>query len=128
MIRINPYRATLRWPHQLPELPNAWPKNPHAENRRRKKWHKRVGEMILVSGVRPTETVTRCELACVRWSPRMPDFDGLVQSFKPLVDGLVNHEIIADDHMGIIVRRRYSWVQVPKKYQEVTMEISQIVV
>lgn len=45
----------------------------------------------------------------IRRSSRSPDYDGLVHSFKPVMDALKFHGIIQDDSMANIGVPEYRW-------------------
>lgn len=56
----------------------------------------------------------------------MPDYDNLVYSFKPVIDGLKNAGIIKNDDMLTIIDRKYSWCKVPEKMKHITIEVEEI--
>lgn len=51
---------------------------------------------------RPNEPLKRAKLTCVRKSTRRPDFDGLVGSFKAVIDSLVKAGVLLDDTHEVI--------------------------
>ena len=75
-----------------------------------KAWKETVGYHCL--GLEPEMPLLRAKLTLIRRSSRCPDSDGLVSSFKPVIDGLVDAEIIADDTYKIIGMPEYKWEQV----------------
>lgn len=83
----------------------------------RSKWHKRVHEMLLEANHWPLDDdgrrriITRVRLTCVRFSSGQPDYDNLVASFKPVVDGFLEKHggWLLDDNPQVIVRRHYGW-------------------
>ena len=54
------------------------------------------------------------------------DFDNLVYSFKPVVDGLVKAGIIQDDDMDTVVERKYLFHKVPRKEAHVIVSVEEI--
>lgn len=43
---------------------------------------------LVCHGKEPQRPLTRAKIQCIRHAPRMMDYDGLVGSFKPVIDGL----------------------------------------
>lgn len=64
---------------------------------------------------RPKEPLQKATLILTRCSSRETDFDNLVISFKPIVDGLVDARVLADDTGQVIVSRKYQWEKAPGK-------------
>lgn len=62
-----------------------------------------------VRALRPPKPLKRAKLTLVRYSARCPDFDGLVSSFKWVLDGLVLARVIENDSMKVIGRTTYEW-------------------
>lgn len=56
----------------------------------------------------------------------MPDYDNLVYSFKPVIDGLKNCGVIKNDDMLTIVDRKYFWTKVPEKMKHITIEVEEV--
>jgi Holliday junction resolvase RusA-like endonuclease len=92
----------------LPKLPNSllgahWTvRAGHA-----KSWHRKVEKAII--GAKPAKPLARARVTLVRSSPRPPDFDGLVGSFKPVLDALKHLGVIEDDTMIHIGQPDYRW-------------------
>jgi hypothetical protein len=105
--------------HELPKLPNRmlgshWrTRSSHA-----KKWHKLVAQWLV--GSQPNLAKARIKL--VRRSPRSCDYDGLVGSFKPLLDALVKCGVIQDDTMEHI-DCEYRWEKCAGKHQHVFVSV-----
>lgn len=102
---------------ELPGLPK--PFNQLARGRtwlNNKKERERLFEEIgwLTLGKRPDTPFTVAKLRLERHSSKCPDFDGLVSSFKFVVDALVALKIIADDNMKVIGVPDFRWVKAPK--------------
>lgn len=62
----------------------------------------------------PKEPLKKAKVTLSRFSTREPDFDGLVCSFKPILDGLTNSKIIIDDKMSVIGQPTYKWEKIGK--------------
>ena len=76
-----------------------------------------------VRGLEPKQgplAKARCSLT--RCSSKAPDYDGLVQSFKPVLDGLVQSGILIDDAMSVIGKPEYQWE--PAKRGQGSIKIS----
>lgn len=104
-----------------PSLPNRSHGHWSKIERERKIWHKLVAESILF---KPTLPITQARVTCIRATSRKCDYDGLVYSFKAVIDGLVNCFVLRDDDMFTITERHYAWRKVPEKekYIQVTVE------
>jgi hypothetical protein len=50
----------------------------------------------------PTHPLTKAKIKIVRHSHRTLDFDGLVGSFKPVVDALVSCGVLKDDSWNVL--------------------------
>ena len=76
------------------------------------KWLKLVTQAMRISGINPpVAPLTKASLMLVRHSSQCPDYDGLVQSFKPVVDALRRCLVIADDSMKVIGIPEYRWLK-----------------
>lgn len=69
------------------------------------KYHVRIACL----GEEPKAPLARAKLTLTRCSTVEPDFDGLVSGFKPIVDGLVEAKILANDKSGNIGQPVYLW-------------------
>lgn len=90
----------------------------------RKRWHELIAHAFRIH--KPKTPLELCVVRVVRFSSRMPDYDNLVYSFKPVVDGLKNAGIIKNDDMLTIIDRKYSWCKVPEKMRHITVEVEEI--
>lgn len=91
---------------------------PPTENRKKKKWqaqwakakfwHEQVQMQVLLKG-RPDKPLKHARLRLTRYSPVSPDFDGLVSSFKCVIDGLVHAGVLENDSMNYIGVPNYNW-------------------
>lgn len=73
----------------------------HQYNKLKKQWH---DIMIIESRFKglPNTPLTKAKLKIVRHNFRMLDYDGLVGSLKPVVDGLIEAKVIKDDSWGVL--------------------------
>jgi hypothetical protein len=63
----------------------------------------RVGRFL------PSQALTKAAVTLTRCSSHESDYDGLVHSFKPILDGLVECGVLADDSMKVIGVPQYRW-------------------
>lgn len=71
----------------LPKPVNeVWGKNRMIAYRNSQVWRKSV--FYTVKGFEPQKPLTRAGISCKRFGTKFLDFDGLVGSFKPVIDGL----------------------------------------
>lgn len=106
-----------------PPLPNNAGKHWAQVNASRKTWHRLTAAAITH---KPDQPIEKCKVICIKYSSRKCDFDGLVYSFKPVIDGLVLVGIIKDDDMDTIVQREYHWVKVKEVDSFVTIQIEEL--
>jgi len=97
-------------PYSLEFILNVLPKPVNQQTSMH--WTKK-GEMVrelkrmvgyITAGKRPIKPLKKAILTLTRVSSNTPDYDGLVSSFKHIVDGLTECGIIEDDsleHIGI---------------------------
>jgi hypothetical protein len=120
---MTPYRLEFSLPG-LPKTTNAKRGFGHWAQyyRESKKW-KRVLLPYLTSK-KPPEPLQKAKLTLSRCSSQQPDFDGLVSSFKHIIDALVEAKILIDDRMDVVGQPNYLWFQVPrdKGYIRVVVE------
>jgi hypothetical protein len=94
------------------------------KKRERTKWLRDV--LYATSGKRPTEPLKKARLQLTRYSSRCPDPDGLVASFKFVVDALVQLRILSDDNYNVIGMPDYRWEKCPPKQGKVHIIIDAI--
>lgn len=102
---------------KIPELPKTanalLRKNAvFLKRQERLKWNRLV--MYATSGQRPKKPFSRAKLFLSRNSFRAPDYDGLVFSFKLVIDSLKANRIIEDDNMKVIGIPEFFWHYAPK--------------
>ena len=71
-------------------------------------WNRTVMAHVLAKGG-PKSPLTKAKLTLIRYSSREPDYDGLVSSFKVVVDALRYCGVIKDDRMSNIGIPIYDW-------------------
>ena len=96
----------------LPGLPKTFnqlaKKNAHRiKQSERRKWFQMVGYAL--SNKRPREPLRKAHLKLIRHSSSAPDYDGLVCSFKFVIDALVEGRVIRDDTMRVIGMPDFTW-------------------
>lgn len=89
-----------------------------------KKWERQV--FLATLGKKPPQPLKRCKLKLTRFSSVAPDFDGLVYSFKPVVDALRKLGIIENDSMAHIGRPDYRWEKAKPGAGRVRVEIVEV--
>lgn len=102
---------------EIPDLPMTYNelgrKHWAVKAKEAKKWINMIH--ILSSGTRPEEPLKRAKITFTRMSPRKLDPDNIPQSFKHVMDGLVEAGILENDREENIVELKYKQV-VCKKF------------
>lgn len=111
-------------PKRINQAPGAsW----HSRHNESRKWHQRVlGSMIVKRLTVPPMPLDRAKVTFIRHSSRCPDYDGLVHSFKPVMDALKKSLIIKDDSMAHVGIPEYKWVLAKKKEGKITVIVEEI--
>jgi hypothetical protein len=78
---------------------------------------------VATRNAKPPHPLKAATLALTRYSTREPDFDGLVSSFKHIIDGLVDAGIIADDKPSVIGQPAFYWHKVAPKNGHVLIQV-----
>lgn len=73
-----------------------------------KKWKKLVWLMVRAAGANGLG-LEQAKITLVRASSSEPDFDGLVSSFKHVIDGLVEAGVLKNDKPSVIGQPVYLW-------------------
>jgi len=60
----------------------------------------------------PKKPFFKASLTLIRYSSKEPDFDGLVSSFKHIIDGLIDIGVIENDKQQNIGQPIYQWAKV----------------
>lgn len=118
---MTPYSLSFEF-DELPKLPNAlMMKHWRTKSNEAKKWKTLV--RILVGRKRPAAPLEKAELTLTRYSSVRPDFDGLVGSFKPVIDGLKVAGVIVDDKHDVIGDPTYKWEKCAPKKGKIKVEV-----
>lgn len=86
------------------------------------KWKALVNVLIVTR--RPSKPLPTARLKLTRFSSVRPDYDNLVASCKPLIDGLVESEVILDDGWDVIGMPEFGWVRCKPKLGLTRIEVS----
>jgi len=88
-------------------------------------WKTLTANKILSNG--PFKKLKRARIFLERHSSSCPDSDGLVSSFKHVLDGIVQTELIPDDSYKTIGMPKYLWVYAPRKKGKIKVKIQEII-
>ena len=80
---------------------------------RKKFWKQFVA--AAVNAKKPKKPLKWAKVKFIRYSSQRPDFDGLVSSFKHILDGLVIAGILVNDKFENIGDPTYRWKQTKEK-------------
>ena len=75
---------------------------------------------------RPPKPLQKARLILIRASSSSPDADGLVSSFKHVIDGLVKASILVNDKFENIGMPEYKWEKVPKNQGKIKVKVEEI--
>lgn len=89
-----------------------------------KKWERQI--FLATLGKLPKTPLLKAKLKLTRFSSVSPDFDGLVYSFKPIIDALRKLKIIQDDSMQHIGRPEYRWEKVKPGVGKISVELEEV--
>jgi Holliday junction resolvase RusA-like endonuclease len=81
---------------------------------------------LLVVGKRPRAPLKRARLTLTRCSSTRPDPDGLVSSFKHIIDGLVEARVLENDRLENIGFPNYAWEKAPSGKGHCKIHIEEI--
>jgi hypothetical protein len=119
--QVTPYFLSFEIPY-LPETTNSGGRRhwtvKAAEAAR---WKQLVGYSCI--GKKPPSPLTKATVTLTRYSASEPDFDGLVSSFKHVLDGLVECGVLADDKMSTIGQPHYKWEKVGRNLGKISVEV-----
>jgi hypothetical protein len=115
------YWLTISIP-DLPKTINAGGRTHWAvKAKEAQKWISWIAALTLT--VKPPRPLPKAILALTRHSSREPDFDGLVSSFKHVIDGLVHAGIIQDDKPMVIGQPAFYWHKSKPKAGHVLIQV-----
>lgn len=75
---------------------------------------------------KPQLPLKKAKLTLTRHSSYEPDFDGLVSSFKQIIDGLVEAKILENDKRENIDVPCYLWKKALRGHGKITVRIEEI--
>ncbi len=108
----------------LPMTRNAIADRRWTRKKEADKWHQLIAYAI---NERPIEPLKKAQLTLTRYSSAMPDYDGLVSSFKFPIDGLVKVNILKDDNLKVVEHPQYHWKRVKPKQGYIEIRVQEIV-
>lgn len=115
---------------EIQGLPKIFSNGSHGHWRGRyaeaKKWKANVANAVAFEqkrAARQFKTLTQARLCLTRFSSVEPDFDGLVISFKNVVDGLVEAGVISGDKVSIIGQPTYLWAKCAPRQGKISVKV-----
>lgn len=87
-------------------------------------WKARVGWIAKKVGL-PAAPLKKARLTLIRHSAVSPDSDGLVSSFKHIIDGLVDVGVLENDKVVNIGMPHYVWQKAPRGYGSITVVVEE---
>lgn len=120
---------SYRLEFELPGLPKPFngqtSMNWRKKGREVKRWHMAV---FLAVGIRkPAQPLRQAKITLYRFSSVQPDFDGLVSSFKPVIDGLIHAQVIENDRMENIGMPTFIWDKAKPKAGKIRIIVEEII-
>ena len=117
--------TTIRFKiNSLPQTRNSiGAKHWRYRHKESKLWHDLV--YLEICGQIPPKPFTKVELSFIRASSSMPDYDGLVSSFKYVLDALVKHGVLIDDNLNVCSNPNYSWLKTKRGQGYIQVEVKQ---
>lgn len=88
-------------------------------------WTKQVFFALFGGNGLPDKPLKSATITLTRCSSSEPDFDGLVSSFKVILDSLTRVGVIEDDKPSIIGTPTYVWQQCKQKQGKIRVEITE---
>jgi hypothetical protein len=120
-----PYRVSFSLPG-LPATTNSGGRTHWAVKvKEANMWKRLVG--LAASNKRPLKPLKKAKLMLVRYSSSECDFDGLVSSFKHIIDGLVESGILENDKPSNIGQSQYLWEKAPPKNGRIFVAVEEVV-
>ena len=119
------YRLEIELPG-LPKTTNAARALGHWAKRHRldAEWKATVG--LYLSNKRPPKPLEKAKLTLTRCSSVEPDYDGLVSSFKPVIDALVEAKVLQNDRVENIGHPQYMWEKAPARKGSIKVKIEEL--
>lgn len=111
----------------LPFLPNRNAKNSWQKHWKLSKLWKAKTQDAIWGSLKPGQAAcfpfTKPNITLTRCSSAEPDYDGLVASFKHVMDGLISAGVIIDDKPSMLGVVKYEWSRVPPTRGCVKVEV-----
>lgn len=123
---MTPYRLELTIPG-LPKTTNAKRAFGHWTQYYTEavKWKKNI--LPYLTSKKPRSPLPKAKLTLTRGSSVEPDFDGLVSSFKHIIDGLVDAGILVNDKRENIGQPEYRWEKAPREKGFIRVVVEEII-
>jgi len=93
-------------------------------NKERKRWHEEIAYASV--GKKPKLPLEKVKLILIRFSSRTMDYDGIVGSFKPVVDGLIHAGIIINDTIKVTGQWDCDWKYAPIRKGKIYICVEEI--
>lgn len=90
-----------------------------------KNWKTRVAWIVRQIGA-PKKPLKKAHVTLIRKSSQCPDADGLVSSFKHVIDGLIAAKVIENDKMDNIGMPTYSWEKGQPGYGSIKVIVEEV--
>ena len=87
-------------------------------------WKKAVWAMVFKSG-KPMDPLPKAKIRLVRHSSSRPDYEGLVSTFKPILDGLIEAKVISNDTFDVIGIPEYTWEKAAAKQGKIEVFVEE---
>ena len=97
----------------------------HWSSRHREK--KNLEDMVIAATIRdwPKDPLEKAVLTFTRCSSSEPDFDNLVASFKPIMDGLERARIIVNDKPSCVGHPTYGWEYAKPRHGKIRVRVEE---
>lgn len=96
----------------------------YAKNNEKNLWLEKLHYLTQYN--RPQNPIRRARLTCIRYSSTCPDYDGLVSSFKHVIDSLVTLDILEDDSMDHIGMPEFMWAKTTRGKGKIQIVLEEI--
>lgn len=89
-------------------------------------WKNIVQFWVMKKNAARATPIERARLTLIRHSSARPDFDGLVSSFKVVIDSLRYNGIIADDKHENVGVPEYLWLKAPPRKGGISVVVEEV--
>lgn len=121
----------------LPKMTNTSRVHWTKKMREAKKWkelvqgevHNYLARKVFLSqfgGEFPFSALSKANITLTRYSSVEPDFDGLVSSFKHVIDGLKVAGVIIDDKASVIGQPKYLWEKAKPRMGKIKVRVESV--